>query len=107
MIRNKLSVKSKSAKVVLYVYSIWFSVNLYALSFGLSHPDKSKSYRGRVLHDRFFSNEIGKDNTPLFFPFESNSLGTYDVSEFVAYTIVIPIIVFALYRIYKLTMHNT
>lgn len=100
------SYRTKTAKIVLCVYAIWFAVNLFAFSFGLSHPNK-----GWDWYEVPFGNNTPHyyeyDNTTAFYPFGSNSLGTYDVSEFVTYTIAIPVIVFALYRIYKLATNHS
>lgn len=94
--------QNKTAKIVLYVYAIWCSLNLYAFVWGIIHPYKvglgfglaEGGYRDYCI-----------DNIALY-PFESTELGTYDGTEFVMYTIVIPVIVFALYRIYKLVKNH-
>lgn len=98
----KLSVKSRAAKIALYVYAIWFSLNLYALVWGMIHPNKVGLGFG-LAEGGYRDYRI--DNIALY-PFESTELGTYDGTEFVMYTIVIPVIVFASYRIYKLVTNH-
>ena len=99
MRRFKQLFQSKTTQIFCYVYLIWFAINLYALAYGLTHPSK------RLFgNKRSFSAGINDyvNNTEDIYPFESISLGTYDVSEFCAYTIAIPLIAFSLFQIYKI-----
>ena len=96
------SIKGRTTKIVLYVYAIWFSLNLYALVWGMIHPNKVGI--GMGLQIGGYSNYSIANIA--FYPFESTELGTYDGTEFVMYTIVIPMIVFALYKIYNLVTNH-
>ena len=91
------SIKSRAKMIILYVYAIWFSLNVFALTYGIIHPHRS------IVR---FGPETEVNNIP-FYPFESTELGTYNGSEFVMYTIVLPIVAFSLYRICKLVTNHS
>ena len=99
-------VSKKSIKIAVYLYSIWFVLNLYILSYSLSHLR-----RYQLLMDTAVYNAV--DNYPmrlkrlrlyadidLFFPFQSSSLETYYISEFVLYVFVIPVVIFFIVRLF-------
>jgi hypothetical protein len=96
-------VSKKSIKIAVYLYSIWFVINLYALSYGLSHLSKC-----RLLIKDYpkYISQCYDDIIDLTYPFQSVSLEVYDISEFILYTIVIPVIIISLFRLYKLIWNH-
>ena len=74
------------------LYLIWLSFNIIALALGMATPHSSEGFiklRGRVY-------------TSDFFPFESSHIGSYDFSEFIVYTIAIPLCIYATFKLYRL-----
>lgn len=67
------SIKSRAKMIILYVYAIWFSLNIFALTYGIIHPHRS------IVR---FGPETEVNNIEIY-PFESTELGTYEGSEFV------------------------
>ncbi len=92
--------KKKIFQALGYVYLIWLAINLYALSHGLVHPTRFSSFERRLGYRE------GNNNSPLF-PLESSDLGTYDFSEFCLYAIAIPLILFALYKLFETFRKST
>ncbi len=92
--------KKRSIKMIgSNLYIIWFSINLYALSYSFAHPTwfirKTYSFVGpKVEHWSLVT-----ESAPLY-PFESSQLSNYDCSEFCLYTIAIPLVLYALYKLY-------
>ena len=83
---------TQKRKAYIYIYLIWLSFNIIALALGMATPHSSErliKLRGRVY-------------TSDFFPFESSHLGSYDFSEFIVYTIAIPLCIFATIKLYRL-----
>ena len=97
-------VRKKSIKITVYLYSIWFVINLYALSYGLSHLLKCRLLTN-ICHPSTLR-ECYDNIIDLTYPFQSVSLEVYDISEFILYTIVIPVIIFSLFRLYKLIWNH-
>lgn len=79
-------------KKLSYSYLIWFSVNLIALAGGMANP-----------HRRSISEHIrrGEIDTSGFFPFGCGP-DSYDFSEFIVYTIAIPLLLIGIIKLYHL-----
>ncbi len=86
---------SKMKKALIYTYLIWFAINLMALSYALANPHKVYGRVGRPFSE-------GRISTRALFPFESSDIGNYDFSEFVIYTVAIPLCLFAMIKLYLL-----
>ena len=83
---------SPKKKALVYIYLVWLSFNIVALALGMATPHSREGLiklRGRVY-------------TSDFFPFESSHIGSYDFSEFIVYTIAIPLCLFAMTKLYRL-----
>ena len=92
---NELKNYAQMKKVSLYVYIIWLAVNITALAYAMANPHMSKS--GGLNLDPFDVHyEV---NTRAFYPFESYDIGNYDFSEFVVYTIALPLCLFAIIKL--------
>ena len=81
-------------KKLSYSYLIWLSINLIALLCGMATPNKEEDFTRFRRFDKVYSCD--------FFPFESNHIGSYDISEFIVYTIAIPLCLFAMIKLYRL-----
>ena len=85
---------SKMKKALIYTYLIWFALNLMALSYALANPHR--------VYSPNLINDYGEIYTGDFFPLESSDIGSYDFSEFVIYTVAIPLCLFAMIKLYLL-----
>ena len=83
---------SPKKKALLYIYLVWLSFNIVALSLGMATPHSSECLI--KLRCRVYTSD--------FFPFESSHIGSYDFSEFIVYTIAIPLCLFAMTKLYRL-----
>ena len=90
--KNSNNVSIKMASV--YIYVIWLAINITALSYAMANPHMSRG--GGFSRSPFDELKI---NTRAFYPFESNDIGTYDLSEFVVYTVAIPLCLFAIIKL--------
>ena len=86
IVSNKASIKMAS----IYIYIIWFAINITALAYAMANPHKTF---GRAFESS------GHINTSAFYPFESYDIGTYDFSEFVVYTVALPLCLFAIIKL--------
>ena len=86
IISNNASIKMAS----IYIYIIWLAINITALAYAMANPHKTFG-RGFELS--------GHINTSAFYPFESYDIGTYDFSEFVVYTVALPLCLFAIIKL--------
>lgn len=80
-------------KAFVYIYLLWVSINIMVLAYAMANPHMSYGI-GEVL--------VGHKDTSAFFPFESVDIGNYDFSEFIVYTIAIPLCLFAMIKLYRL-----
>ena len=62
-----------------------------ALSYALANPHR--------VYNPSRLNDDGEIYTGDFFPFDSSDIGNYDFSEFVVYTVAIPLCLFALAKL--------
>lgn len=79
-------------KKLSYSYLIWLAINIYALAIGKANPHRES------LERPFRRGEI---DTSDFFPFDCG-LSSYDFSEFIVYTIAIPLFLFGIIKLYHL-----
>lgn len=86
IVSNKASIKMAS----IYIYIIWFAINITALAYAMANPHKTF---GRAFESS------GHINTSAFYPFESYDIGTYDFSEFVVNTVALPLCLFAIIKL--------
>lgn len=89
---NGLKNNVQTKKAFFYVYIIWLAVNITALAYAMANPHMSHSNRSFSPFDK----EI---NTKAFYPFESYDIGNYDFSEFIVYTIAVPLCLFAIIKL--------
>lgn len=82
---------SKMKKATIYIYLMWLAINLTVLSYAMANPHRVFSVS--LLNDK------GEIDTRDFYPFESVDIGNYDLSEFVVYTVAIPLCLFALVKL--------
>ena len=80
-------------KKLSFSYLLWLSLNLIALACGLSDPHR-RGY-GR------FTSRRGEIDTSGFFPF-GGGIDSYDFSEFIVFTIAIPLCLFAIIKLVSL-----
>lgn len=83
---------SNKKKALIYVYLIWLAINIIALACGTANPHRRSHFA------RFRRGEI---DTSGFFPFDGG-IGSYDFSEFIVYTLAIPLCLFAMIKLYLL-----
>ena len=81
-----------SHKKLSYSYLIWLSINLIALVCGMANPHRL---------DTFHPFRRGEIDTGGFFPFAKGGIGNYDFSEFVVYTVAIPLFLYAIIKLVK------
>lgn len=79
-------------KKLSYTYLIWLAINIIALACGTANPHRRSHFT------RFRRGEI---DTSGFFPFDGG-IGSYDLSEFIVYTLAIPLCLFAMIKLYLL-----
>jgi hypothetical protein len=88
-------------KALVYVYIIWLATNLTAWAYAMGNPHISYGI-GEIFE--------GHKDTTAFYPFESYDIGNYDFSEFIVYTIAVPLFLFAIAKLVLLfiqTKHST
>ena len=71
---------SNKAKIGIGIYSVWFLVNLLCMFLDAN----SASHASRK-----------------FYPFDSDLIRYYDFTEFLVYTIIAPLAIFGLYKLWK------
>lgn len=85
-------------KKLSYSYLIWLSINLVALAYATANPN---GYRiGGPFEKKWIT------NTKAFYPFESYDIGNYDFSEFIIYTVAIPLCLYAIIKLVKSFKRN-
>ena len=84
IISNNASIKM----AFIYIYIIWLAINITALAYAMANPHMQRS--------RW---DDWSKNTRAFYPFESYDIGTYDFSEFVVYTVAVPLCLFAIIKL--------
>ena len=84
-------------KKLSYSYLIWLSINLIALVCGMANP-----HRLDTRHPL----RRGEIDTSDFFPFESSDIGSYDFSEFIVYTVAIPLFLYAIIKLVRSFKRN-
>ena len=84
-------------KQLSYSYLIWLSINLIALVCGMANPH-------RLGINRPFRR--GEIDTGGFFPFAKGGIGNYDFSEFIVYTVAIPLFLYAIIKLVKSFKRN-
>jgi len=89
---------SKMKKAMIYIYLMWLAINLTALSYAMANPHRVFSLS--------LLNDDGIIDTRDFYPFESVDIGNYVFSEFVVYTLAIPLCLFALVKLISLFKTN-
>jgi len=85
-------------KAMIYIYLMWLAINLTALSYAMANPHRVFSLS--------LLNDDGIIDTRDFYPFESVDIGNYVFSEFVVYTLAIPLCLFALVKLISLFKTN-
>lgn len=90
---------SKVKKALIYIYLIWLAVNITALVYALANPH---CYYTTTMGDWFETVRVPHKDTSSFFPFESYYVNNYDFSEFIVYTIAVPLVLFAMIKLYLL-----
>lgn len=80
-------------KKYVLIYIIWLAVNITALVYALANPH---CYYTTSQGEGFDIVRIPHKDTSSFFPFESYNIGNYDFSEFVVYTVAIPLCLYAI-----------
>ena len=86
-----------------YSYLIWFAINIAALAYGMGNPNRVRTTKGPIFDNQPIDIEI---NTSAFYPFESYDIGNYDFSEFIVYTVAIPLCLFAIIKLVKSFKRN-
>jgi len=76
----------------LYIYIIWVAINIIALAYAMANPHMSYHYDN-------FDNRSEEIDTKDFYPFESYDVGSYDFSEFIVYTLAVPLCIFAIIKL--------
>lgn len=83
-------------KASLYLYLIWLAVNIIALAY-------SMAYQNRLEPEQDFGSEFFGDSpkktTHYFYPTETPDIEDYDFSEFVVYTVALPLCLFAIVKL--------
>ena len=85
-------------KALVYIYIIWLAVNIAVLAYAMGNPHIS-------YHNGWVGGNFGRPSpkdgidTSAFYPFESYDIGNYDFSEFVVYTIAVPLCLFGVVKL--------
>jgi hypothetical protein len=74
----------------LYIYIIWLAINIIALAYAIANPHMTSGV------DFGENKEV---DTKDFYPFESYDVGNYDFSEFIVYTLAVPLCIFAIIKL--------
>lgn len=85
-IRNMAKLEMAS----LYIYIIWLAINIIALAYAIANPHMTSGV------DFGENKEV---DTKDFYPFESYDVGNYDFSEFIVYTLAVPLCIFAIIKL--------
>ena len=86
-------------KKLSYAYLMWLAYHIFALAIGMANPHRHSNLSPyRPIIRRIDRGEI---DTSGFFPFNGN-LSSYDLSEFIVYTIAMPLFLFAMIKLCRL-----
>lgn len=86
-------------KKLSYAYLMWLAFHIFALAIGMANPHRHSNLSPyRPIIRRIDRGEI---DTNDFFPF-GGGLDSYDFSEFIVYTIAIPLFLFGIIKLYHL-----